>query len=358
MSAEKVTYQLSTETSHRINVLKIWLIVMVLFIHSNNPSSWTLVADQLPVWLVYVKRLFSVSVSECAVPGFFFLSSVFLYRKDFLWSENVRKKFRTIVVPYMLINCFWIVFFFLTQNAPQTKIYFSNDAHTIALWNLYKWVDGFLGVFSGSPLVYPLWFLRDLFLLNVFAKIIKRVLDAYPVTAFVVLLIIWLLLPVCGIYEFRFFNSLCFWCFGCIAVKKNILLEQADKYKMKILILFFACVFLDFGFRTDFWGETFHRVSIFVYFIFLFSWLTNFKSKKIKNVSAIISPYVFSIYIFHELTLSSCFKLAMRLLPSNYVFWTIEYFGIPCMVFVGCLVFSIMLKKTFPRLYAMITGNR
>lgn len=89
---------------------------MVLFIHSYTKTvsmnSGTIVL-QVPGWLNTLKYVISESISKCAVPGFFVISAVLLYRKEFSWWENLKKKLRTLMIPYLIMNTFWVVFYFV-----------------------------------------------------------------------------------------------------------------------------------------------------------------------------------------------------------------------------------------------------
>ena len=79
-------YYLTDDFSRRISICKVWFTVMVLFIHSYTEAvlikSGTVIL-QVPKWLEATKYLISVSISKCAVPGFFLISAILLFRKDF-----------------------------------------------------------------------------------------------------------------------------------------------------------------------------------------------------------------------------------------------------------------------------------
>lgn len=62
--------------------------------------------------------------------------------------------------------------------ASALKCYFNNNI--IADWSLFDWVNAYLEIADDLDiLLYPLWFLKDLFILNVFSKIIKRIMDKF-----------------------------------------------------------------------------------------------------------------------------------------------------------------------------------
>ena len=81
---------LSQDASQRIDILKVWLTVMVIFIHIYSETiklnSGNIVLD-VPEWLSAVKWIVSQCICRCAVPAFFLISAFFLYRKPLCWNR-------------------------------------------------------------------------------------------------------------------------------------------------------------------------------------------------------------------------------------------------------------------------------
>ena len=88
-------YSLSEVQSKRLNIVKMLFAFFVVFSHCNlsnihfDDSNIETVAIET---FEFVRYLFSGLLPEAAVPGFFLMSSIFLYKKDFDWAENVKKK--------------------------------------------------------------------------------------------------------------------------------------------------------------------------------------------------------------------------------------------------------------------------
>ena len=182
MDRQSNGYYLTEDFSKRVSVCKVWFTVMVLFIHSYSRTvsmnSGTIIL-QVSGWLETVKYVFSESISNCAVPGFFVISSILLYRKEFSWWENIKKKLRSLLIPYFLMNTFWVAFYFVCQHIPAVSDYFSNAENMVASWDLSGWLRGY-GFNVISPLLYPLWFLKYLFLMNVLSKVYLAVIKRVP----------------------------------------------------------------------------------------------------------------------------------------------------------------------------------
>lgn len=159
MKTKSSHYIINTEESERIKVLKIWLTIMIIFIHSYTEKvvfTEESVVMQVPIWLYWIKFFVSRIISQCAVPGFFFISAVLLYKKNFTWVENIKKKLKTLLVPYIIFNTLWIVICFIAQNITFLRPYFSQEANIISNWGILEYADAYLGFASKRVMLYPL----------------------------------------------------------------------------------------------------------------------------------------------------------------------------------------------------------
>ena len=87
-----------------LNALKVLMILFVIFIHEN--PTWEKNGDMVMWWN---------SIVVVAVPVFFVLSGYFFFRgMDVLTLDVYKKKlttrFRTLFIPYMIWNCFPVLF--------------------------------------------------------------------------------------------------------------------------------------------------------------------------------------------------------------------------------------------------------
>ena len=170
---------LNKENSKRINILRAWCAIMVVFIHSYVEQS-DYIALGIPTWLHLFKYTISLIISPCAVPCFFIISSILLYRKDFKWKDNIRKKVYSLLIPYLIFNTFWLVTFFITSKIDSLSVFFNN---TDKYQNIFIYIlDSYLGFKTKFPVQGSLWFVRDLIVLNILSVIIKRLVDKFPKT--------------------------------------------------------------------------------------------------------------------------------------------------------------------------------
>ena len=181
--------------SQVINFLRLFLVVLVLFVHSNFrgvSADWdvfwttesTGIGPQLPS-LGAVIDFISGSLALLANPFFFFISGVLFFRegtfsKELYLQKLLRRSF-SLLLPYVL----WIfTFLFLLSVAESLLPNWTAIVHkpienfSFSDWLLCFWDISKIGSQGGiaAPLVIPFWFLRDLMVLCLFTPIIYRVL--------------------------------------------------------------------------------------------------------------------------------------------------------------------------------------
>ena len=102
---------------------------------------------------------------------------------------------------------------------------------------MMDWIDAYIPMFNRvKPFVYPLWFLKDLFLLNIFSIIIKKIIDKFPKLYFILIVGIWLLNINLGILEAQ---SLFFFSIGYYIVRYNIRFNKLNNIKFSIVSIIY-----------------------------------------------------------------------------------------------------------------------
>ena len=355
-------YNISRDLSERINIFRFILMIMVIYIHSYGSVS-VFSADAVSMesapWFKDTKYIISQIITRAAVPGFFLISSILLYRKPFTWSENMKKKLRSLAIPYMIVNCAWILLFFILQSISFTAGIFSNADNIVRNWDLRQWSNALFGLPDDSvPFLYPLWFLRDLLILNLFAVIVWKLVDKLPELMFAAALYLWFFrsIPNTAVPDYQ---AVAFWIFGAYIVRRNIRLDIPDKFPLIFpAALLAVCIYLymPVAYVDEYLPLlnlciTLSLVSVFV----LCSKLqkTGFKAFLLK-----ISSYSFSIYLFHEFTTLLFRKIGATVFPATVISQFLQYMLIPFIVTAFCIVFSIVLKKLMPHFYTLLNGGR
>lgn len=360
IQTDRRNYVITEEESKRIQILKLWLTIMVLFIHSYSETVnflGTSIELQVPTWLYWTKYVFSGAISGCAVPGFFFIAAILLYRKEFKWIENIKKKTKTLLVPYLILNTFWIVFFVLAPKIGFLKPFFSNKGIDVQTWGILDFLDAYLGInSSGYPILYPLWFVLNLMVLNLLAVVLRKIIDRFPRIIFICLMI----LMVKGINIAFCLNqtALVYFCLGYYFVKYERHLIDLKINKIVLFITYIGIIIINCLTRETIIHFSVVNLTIVLGFVFFFVCTTKINNNKIEGFVLWLSKYSFPVYLFHEMATTMLKKIVTKVFPTTTFFQLVEYIGIPIFVFAFCIILSVMMNKFVPSLYALITGGR
>ena len=318
--------------------------VMVVFIHSSALPELPFDLE-VPKYMEICKDIITNSVCAIAVPGFFFISGLLLFSKDFKWIDNMKKKVRSILLPYFIVNSFWILFFKVMQSIRITAPYFSGENYQIA------GMQGIVRAYCAPiPLYYPFWFLRDLFILNILAGIIRRMIDKLPILSIIILIFIGF-----DIIKVPFLvsnSSLYMFAAGRYAVKywnRMKILKDANIWYVGLVFLGLTiCMYLN------------RSVSVLMlpYSLagILFYYLLSGYIKKERVLR--YSQFSFFIYAFHEFYEAMIKKVVMMILPQYGIVQLLEYFLIPTAVLGGCVTAGAIMRRRSYRFYCLLCGGR
>ena len=358
-------YEITRSESDRMNILKMLLTVFVVIMHANVTSvsapegSSMMNAIQ---WFRLFKYIAMEIIPRFAVQGFFLMSSILLYRKDFLWKDNIRKKIKTILVPYVIMNGVWIAIYFVCQNIGPLKSLFSNEQYLIADYGLIEWLGAF-GIGAREPFLIPLWFLRNLFIYNLLAVVIKKIIDRYPKTVFGVITALYLFSYIDLIYVRN--TELWFWCMGYYIVKYNVSLSRLDKVKkIPVLLVYILLIAVRGAFYLN--GVSLSNIAhicvraliMATGIVVWFSLFTRNTNGLLQSFLLKISAYSFGVYIFHQMTLGFTLKIALRLFGGNIVVEMIVCLSMAALIIAYCIVLCMLLERFCPKVYTLLTGNR
>ena len=291
------------------------------------------------------------------MPAFFLFSSVFFFSKERKYKDVVTNKFKTLIVPYLVWNTFWVIVWILLQELPVTAAFSSGfnarvlDLDALGLLNLY-------GIGALYPLDYPLWFMRDLFFMFLIYPALKLIVSKAPKIALVLGAVI-LFLP--NIYPNMFLNTAAGWfLIGGALVYLNIHLTLFDKVPVWTMTLVYV-VSIAVTIYVELWQYK-SFIVIFLIFIgigFLFR-LSKviYDNNTLKDAFLWLSKYTMIIFVFHERTLSCIEKVLLKVLPNTDLFVILIYHLVPFLVIGICIAFGMLLQKIVPKFYVLSTGGR
>ncbi len=361
---------ISEETSKRITSLRFLLAMLVVTIHNNfsytEIAKWNMTIVFVPSTIsIWVQYIISNSLASCAVPIFFMFSSYLQFKKNDGYGVLLRKRFRSLVIPYFL----WMIFGIISYNLLKfLAAYFmpsllQNSDEFFIYNNPLDWLWAFIGNYSKYPdvkvpFVGVLWYVRDLFILVLISPLFKKVIKKFPLELLLVSSVCWLggIRPLIVDPGALFFYTLgYFW-----AEEKIDFFAIADRFRWKMLLPIFALlIFLKRNVYPD--TQAVSAASLFCsIFIALKFSLVILKSKKFYAWAKYLSGFSFFLYVIHGTAFLECIKKAwLRFLPlKNGGLCLLEYFCVSIIVIVIGTGIGIVLKRIFPKLFALLSGGR
>lgn len=206
----------SKYTISLLDNMRIPCLILVLFIHGN------FILQNASIYTNSIIYLFSISIASSAVPLFFFISGFLYFRNYETFSKEeylrkTRKRIRSLLVPMLFWNLLYCLLFIGVQ------IFFPNivnggipkfDALSVDYWKWVLW-----GTKNGGPIDYPLWYIRDLFVVVLTAPIIYSLLFKNRILAYFIvfaLMLSYLFDIEINILGNNLVRAYCFFCIGSI----------------------------------------------------------------------------------------------------------------------------------------------
>lgn len=156
--------------SQAINIARLIFVIGVLFIHfpfgTSSVDGISLTHDNTPIYNIISAPFF---LSQTCLEGLFILSGYLFFRNipggysDTVYFRKIDSRIKSIVIPYMFWNIFWLGYNFL----KTWKLYGVSGAelmHIDSMGDLFAcfWQKGY-GENPSFPIAGYTWFLRDLF---------------------------------------------------------------------------------------------------------------------------------------------------------------------------------------------------
>ncbi len=385
---------MDTLTSKTISALRLPLAVMVVFIHSfglpaeNYNVNWELLTG-FDIYNI-IRIACSHVISQIAVPTFFLFSGYLFFVKasSFDWSfykKQWKKRVYTLLIPYVLWNIIPIIWSSLLRIAaifikgrPISWLfeYWESILTWRIFWDFNTWGGGrhnLLGQItteSTGPLSIPLWFLRDLIIVVLFAPLICWLIRKTKGGIILLLGIIWLL-KINVIISPMLITTSFFFSIGCyFALYKREFACFFQKYNAITLplwlLLIIASIYFD-GANTD-TGLLCYTPMVLCGVCaaigttaYIISKRGN-KPNKEHKIYDFAARNTFFIYVSHGifgLTISGILLgKIFQLLPENAFFLTAHYLLNPFVAIGICLLILLFLKRFMPKTTKVLIGER
>lgn len=341
---------ITPDTSHKLANMSFLCAILVVCIHIQHPGG-------CEFWLI---RWVSEGLSQIAVPFFFAMSGYVLlnHLDDKEWWRNaIRKRIKTLVVPFFCINLLWWPIFY-GFHAIGVRYFCADDTNRLMDITVVNFLRGIniLPVF-GRPVLGVLWYVRALLLLVLTAPMFVWLMRRSKRMGMVVVSIIYILwmlqtqfLPWMN-YELSL-RCLFFFVFGMFARLHDI---DYCKFKIGICYLITGVVLMLVN-KIFVFGVLSRSLLGSLYTVFLIIGL--WSAMPTVKLPGFFSGKSFAIYVLHSMLIylgGAVFKaFGMWNAVNTDIGIVVTIIGY---IILSCGIAEIMKRKT-PKLSQLFFGGR
>jgi len=340
----------------KISIVSFVLVIMVLYVHSiYNEAEYFRLAN-------IVKCVVSRLCYRVINPTFFTISGLLFYKGINDVTDcfpKIKKRIRTVIVPFILWNAIAIIEFLILSQFPIIKDFLNGD-----MMANFQTLIGGLNYFFLEPAAFHLWFLRDLIAYIFLSPLLYFFIKRFRWWFFGIMLIA--TPPLMILFEFFRFDIAFFILGGTIAIHSN--LESVHNFLSRPIVVIAAFFYFslsliwDFYFPKEFMGQEY--LSIFFSICGMITLWRGYdylaRCTNLANNELILSltTYSFFIYLFHEPILFVIMHLGELLLGFKGSSLTFLYLTNPILIVVLGVCIAKIIIRLSPSVYSILVGGR
>jgi surface polysaccharide O-acyltransferase-like enzyme len=295
-----------------------------------------------------------------AVPLFFLISGYLFFLGSWSWEKYVgklKRRFHTLLIPYLFWNLSVLAFFAIAQSFPQTKMLASSVRFPpVHSFSFFDYVNALFGMTANYPIAGQFWFIRDLMVFVILAPAIHFILARKSALPFVAILFcVWFL----GLRPVLWpsLGEIFFFILGAYLSSPGKNLTYLDKFGPWITTMFFGSLILNAAFPND----PLHLHNIVIFFgVPSLWWLTALavRTAKLKSLLVGLSGASFFVFAAHLPLLTIIIRTFYKLLsPTSGLANLALYFLIPICLIAFLVGLYRCLMKALPAFLCFITGS-
>jgi succinoglycan biosynthesis protein ExoH len=334
------------DISRRIAIARYLAIVAVVFIHIQPTERAELSRLLDNAGFEFIRTFLIDGLFKYALPVLTAISGWLLFSSglDQKYSKLVAKKTQTLLIPLMVWNIPVAIGIYFAQKYGVLGAFLTQ----LYPFNAHEWLNAVLSV-THVPVNAPLYFLRDLFVIALFAPVVGLVLRTWPyLGAVLVAFIYWFNLDGVLVLENRLIAS---FYIGGMAAVLGWNLKRLDQYAIPLLVSMIAggLVIAITGTKEIEWIRALSPFWIWPIFSLL-------EKSKYADFFVRASNKSFFIFVSHSLILFVLWKLYQPVADSSHypLFWVIS----PFIVVAFCHLTQKPFELLTPRLASLALGNR
>jgi succinoglycan biosynthesis protein ExoH len=329
------------EIFSRISILRFVMIFGIVILHT---PPYVPIRDTGTEVFDFVKAFFQHGLFRTTVPMLTFISGFLLFRTglDLHPSKLLKKKLKTLVIPFLVFNISVLVAAYIAEAAFGLKL-----SYDLLTADIRTWLDAAFGI-TASPINYPLNFIRDLVVIMVMAPVLGLLLRSAPLKGLVLVTLIFYL-NLDGYLVLRPVMVVTFYLGGMAAIQ-GWNMRALDKYAVPLLILLVLCCAAIVRFEVA--NTTYLRLVA-----PLMIWPASALLVRTRFGLWLdrMSRYSFFVFIAHAPLLLVTWVLYQR--TSQYVPYELYWMLAPIIITSVLVLIYMVLTRTFPTAFAVAIGQ-
>lgn len=349
---------LAENDSKTIDWLRFPLACAVVLLHAGEISEGSYGTD----FYSLLRIVLSQGICRIAVPCFFLISGcLFFSRLDewdtSVWLGKLKKRFSSLVIPYLLWNIVALVVGF-AYGWLRAKVSGGPCWSLPETLDRFGWANIFWSCTYGCPIDYPLWFIRDLIIFVAISPLSFLIARKGGLPAIVALFIL------CGIPGSRDIEGFFYFTLGAwLRISGKSICGSFSKWKWPALIAGVAgIVLIALTYRTH--PELYQRIK-YLFVLCGTACVFNFTGPLVENgkvkVHKCLSDASFFIFASHGILILhdiSHFIILHAIPLDGTAASCLKLFLKTGLAIVICMVLYQLMKKLFPKLLRIFTGGR
>ena len=349
---DNLSYQ---KLSRSIETLRFPLILLIICLHCYTSTSAVTRGHDIYFRLIYPVSLW---MGETGVPAFFFISGLLFFYSKKTFLQKIKSRFHTLLIPYLFFNALILCGYLCLMHFGKSIIILGKDLaeYTLidyirAFWDRGVWNHG-----NGSPMLCPLWYIRNLMILVIISPIIFYIVKYTKLLFPVFFGLLWINSHDSA-YTFQSLTMFSLGAYFSICDKNPI--EVFDKYKRLFVSAFLFLAFMDFLhlFVSVPFALPFHRLSLVANTFFCISFLGEFLYRH-HLYSSFLSKSAFFVFCIHYPFVTNLRPIFTMINGQSDIIHVFLYLGAVIGVTILCVLVFVLLKRMMPGLVNVVTGNR
>ena len=327
----------------RIAILRPLLILGIVYVHTGgvvDDISW-----QWSNPFEYLQAVFRNGLFRASVPMLTLISGFLLFRAclDQAPKKLFAKKFRTLVIPFLVFNLL-----FIAVMLPLEA--FFGFSHYVKLLgsDLSGWLDRLFAL-RGNPYNFPLYFLRDMIVLVVLAPLFGLMLRRAPLLGLAAVSVIFFY-DFDGSLVLRSTSAILFYIGGMAAIHRWNLLAL-DKYAKPFAVVIVAACLASIALRSH---ESFWLALTLPFLMWPAASLLH--GTRIGQFAVRYNKYSFFIFVTHAPVMY--FGWQFILAYARFIPYPVYYVFAPALTVAFLIVVYRGLMRVAPAAFNFALGNR